>query len=306
MNLEEELKMVTSSVPVQQESTPVVNTVATPIQVAEEVKQEQLQSQAQVVQPTQTMMFGGTAMQPMTAMPNTAPINTAGYMQVQHTAADEAGVRQIQFGQTINTNPIQIIKLNVGEKIRFTLLEQDVKPLVFHYSEALGAGTTRGKRIPCWSTGTYTARCCIDLGKPKSRYYLPVLVYPTMPNDPNTIIPNAKGQFKVLMTWDDIIYNAIADYAINTNCNVDFIATGKDTYGGLDVRNQVNTYRSQFTNDINEGIQNWRRCKDMIPSMVRESMTEEEYVRRLSEVQNVISAAPQNNYSNYNNYNNIM
>ena len=44
----------------------------------------------------------------------------------------------------------------------------------------------------------------------------------------------------------------------------------------------------------------------MIPSMVRENMTEEEYKRRLLEAQTMINNAPQNNYSNYNNYNNIM
>lgn len=309
MNLEEELAMVTNSVPIQPESTPVANTVATPIQVAEEVKQEQLQAQAQVVQPTQTMTVGGTTMQPMTVMPNTAPINTAGYMQaqpVQYDLNQEAGIKQIQFGQAINVNPVTFIKLNVGEKLRFTLLECDVLPLAFHYSEALGAGTTRGKRIPCWSTESHTGQCCIDLGKPKARYYLPVLVYPTMPNDPNTVIPGAKPEFKVLMTWDDITYNAIAQSAIDTNCNSDFIATGKDTFGGIDVRAQVNSYRSQYTNEVNEGIQNWRRCKSMIPSMVRENMTEEEYKRRLLEAQTMINNAPQNNYSNYNNYNNIM
>ena len=295
MNLEEELAMVTNSVPVQQETTPVANTVATPIQVAEEVKQEQIQAQAQVVQPTQTFV------QPM---PQQMTQPTMQQVQPQqYDLNSEAGIKQIQFGQNINVNPVTFIKLNVGEKIRFTLLECDVLPLTFHYSEALGAGTTRGKRIPCWSTENHTGKCCIDLGKPKARYYLPVLVYPTMPNDPNTIIPNAKPQFKVLMTWDEITYNAIAQSAIDTQCNADFIATGKDTYGGIDVRTQVNSYRNQYLNDITEGVQNWRRCKSMIPSMVRENMTEDEYVRRLAQVNEMVATTPQNNYSNYNQYN---
>lgn len=302
MNLEEELRMVTSSAPIQPEQP----SVAIPVQVSEQISQEQLQSQAQVVQPTQTMTVGATTMQPMTTMPNTAPINTAGYMQsqpVQYDLNQEAGVKQIQFGQSINVNPISVVKLNVGEKMRFTLLEQDVVPLTFHYSEVLGVGTTRGKRIPCWTTESHTGKCCIDLGKPKARYYLPILVYPTMPNDVNTLIPNAKPQFKVLMTWDEITYNAISESAISTNCNVDFVATGKDTYGGIDVRMQATSYRNQYSNDINESIQNWRRCKSMIPSMVRENMTEEEYTRRLAETQQIVNNAPQNNYSNYNNYN---
>ena len=289
MNLEEELAMVTNSVPVQQETTPVANTVATPVQIAEEVKQEP------IMQPTQSFI------QPM---PQQMTQPTMQQVQPQqYDLNSEAGIKQIQFGQNINVNPVTFIKLNVGEKIRFTLLECDVLPLTFHYSEALGAGTTRGKRIPCWSTENHTGKCCIDLGKPKARYYLPVLVYPTMPNDPNTIIPNAKPQFKVLMTWDEITYNAIAQSAIDTQCNADFIATGKDTYGGIDVRTQVNSYRNQYLNDITEGVQNWRRCKSMIPSMVRENMTEEEYTRRLAQVNEMVATTPQNNYSNYNQYN---
>ena len=289
MNLEEELAMVTNSVPVQQETTPVANTVATPVQIAEEVKQEP------IMQPTQSFV------QPM---PQQMMQPTMQQVQPQqYDLNSEAGIKQIQFGQNINVNPVTFIKLNVGEKIRFTLLECDVLPLTFHYSEALGAGTTRGKRIPCWSTENHTGKCCIDLGKPKARYYLPVLVYPTMPNDPNTIIPNAKPQFKVLMTWDEITYNAIAQSAIDTQCNADFIATGKDTYGGIDVRTQVNSYRNQYLNDITEGVQNWRRCKSMIPSMVRENMTEEEYTRRLAQVNEMVATTPQNNYSNYNQYN---
>lgn len=303
MNLEEELRMVTNSVPIQQESTPVANTVATPVQITEEVKQEQMQSQAQVVQPTQTFIQPIPPTQQY--VPPTPGINTINTAQT-YDLSSEAGVKQVQFGQSINVNPISIVKLSVGEKMRFTILEQDVISLAFHYSEALGAGTTRGKRIPCWTTEGHVGKCCIDLGKPKARYYLPILVYPTMPNDPNTIIPNAKPQFKVLMTWDEITYNAIAQSVIDTNCNADFIATGKDTYGGIDVRMQATSYRNQFMNDISENIQNWRRCKSMLPSMVRENMTEEEYIRRLSQVNDIISNAPQNNYANYNNYNGIM
>ena len=308
MNLEEELKMATSSVPIQPESTPVASQVATPVQVAEEIKQEQIQAQAQVVQPTQTFV------QP-TVIPQ-APVQPA-YVQPQITPAqpqqfdmnNEAGVMQIPFGQTINTSPITFIKLNNKEKIRFTVLEPDVISLKFHYCEQLGAGTTNGKRIPCWTTENHTGRCCTDLGKPKARYYLPVLVYPTMPNDINTIIPNAKPTFKVLMTWDDNNYNAIAEAVTATGGNVDFVATGKDTYGGFDVRTQPSSYRNQYSNNINEFINNWRNSKAMIPSMVRENMTEDEYVRRLAQVNELVNNAPQNNYANYggyNNYNGIM
>lgn len=306
MNLEEELKMVTNSVPVQQESTPVVNTVATPIQVVEEIKQEQLQAQAQVVQPTQTFMQPVQGIQTMQVnQPAQNYVSPMPTQPVQYDLNGEAGVKQIQFGQTINVNPVQFIKMSVGEKLRFTLLEPDVLPLAFHYSEKLGTGTSNGKRIPCWSSENHTGQCCIDLGKPKARYYLPVLVYPTMPNDVNTIIPGAKPTFKVLMTWDDNVYNVISEAAVATNCSVDFIASGKDTFGGIDVRTSANSYRNQFANEIAEGVQNWRRCKSMIPSMIRENMTEDEYKRRIAQIDSMITAAPQNNYSAYNNYNSI-
>jgi len=311
MTLEEQLAMATGTVaePSQPVTTaevqtqPVVNTA--PVNTVP-VNEAQIQAQAQVVQPTQTAMpqpVQGVQTIQVNTMPTqgyVAPMTTPTYQASMPTTAN--GVEQIQFGQQINTSPLDLIKkMETGSSFRFTVLNTTGAGLVkFHYSEGLG-------KFACFSTNQHLGQCCKDLGEPKVRYYLPVMVYPTMPNDLNTIIPNATPTLKVLTLWDADAFDTIAQtiFANNNDLNVDFTAKCTDSYGRLRIdvaRGQ--SFRPQIESFIQQANQTWEQYKDIVPAKIRKNMDEQQYLHVNNQVAN--NPANYNNTpDNYQNYNGI-
>lgn len=302
MTLEEQLAMATNTVAVNQQTGEVMETPVTTaeVQVVNQapVNQAQMQAEAQVVQPTQTVI-----QQPI-QMATVAELQPAMVQQpmqaapVQMTNSDN-GVQTIQLGQQVNTKHINVLKkLGVGEKVRFSLLNNEAGIVKFHYLDGMG-------KFACFSTDQHLGSCCRDLGEPKIRYYLPILLYPTMPNDPRVIIPGAKAELRVLSIWDGATYNAIAESVISVgHTNLDFIATGTDTFGRLDVRQQPDTFKQQFAGDIQTAMQTWEQYKATVPSLLRKNMDETTYMNTKNQAMN--SQATYNNYNNYQNYNGII
>ncbi len=274
LSLEEQLMLATQTVG-ENENTG-VNTLA--------ISNEQLQAQAQVVQPTQTMV------QPAMTMPavNVPPMQTT--VEVQQPSLNdivmENGIQTIQLGETIQFSHLsKFKKLNVGEKARISLLNTDVGVAKVHYTDELG-------RFACFSTDTHVGKCCQDLGEPKIRFYMPVMVYPVMPNDINQVIPGQHAELKVLVIWDFNAYNVISDTIKQYGPNVDFVLTGLDTYGKFDVRNTPNTLRENFAADVNDANKTWENYKSTAPTLVRQNMDEAKYLNTLANLQ----ASP--NYAN--------
>lgn len=277
MSLEEQLMLATQTVG---ENNTGVNTQT----IAQPISNEQLQAKAQVVQSTQTMVQPAMTISSV----NVPPMQTS--VETQQPSLNdivmENGIQTIQLGEAIQFSHLsKFKKLNVGEKARISLLNTDLGVAKVHYTDELG-------RFACFSTDTHVGRCCQDLGEPKIRFYIPVMVYPVMPNDVNQVIPGQHAELKVLVIWDFNAYNVIKETIGQYGPNVDFVLTGLDTYGKFDVRNTSNTLRENFAADVNEATKTWENYKSTAPSLVRQNMNETKYLNTLANLQ----ASP--NYAN--------
>lgn len=267
MSLDEQLAMANSSVAM----TP--NQPA-PVQASAEVQVAPQQvAQAQVVQPAVTTQV------PPVSNPAPAPQVTGFDM---NAAAQEAEtnyqVGEIELGQKVSTRAIEPIKrLNQGEKFRFTLIATNPGFALVHNSEDLG-------KLLCWSTKTHQGQCCKDLDQPRARYYWPVVVYGTMPGDPNTPLPQVKSELRLLVIWDTATYDQLCSDIIARNKDItqlDFVATVTDTYGKLDIRPASNVFRNmpEYSNIINEATQTWASIKDKAPDTIGRKLDDERYIK---------------------------
>lgn len=277
MTLDEQLAMATSTVAVGEAVQP-APAVAAPVNPA------QVQAGAQVVQPTQTVMST-----PVQATITTTAVPTQGYVQTPaaapsidlNQAAAEAeqhyGVQEISLGQKISTRAIDPVKkMEKGEKMRFTIIDGYFASAKIHVHEDLG-------KIACFTTPTSMGQCCKDLDEPKVRYYMPVLVYSTMPGDPRTPLPQGKSELRLLVIWDGSGWDKICEDIIEAGGNkeIDFIATSEDSYGRLDFKGQQTSFRAmpEYAQAIADATAKWRAVKDKAALTVRRDMDAERYAK---------------------------
>lgn len=276
MNLEEQLKLATSSVaqPAQ---------AVQPVQVAVPTQSDvNVQAAAQVVQPTQTITTTPAPVQPVVATPNTSSVNTAGLAQTMdlNKAAEETvsnfGVQTIQLGQTISTRAIESVKkLEKGDSIRITLIEPLIQAAKIHVHPVLG-------KINCFSTDTTLGQCCQELGDPKVRYFMPVLVYSTMPNDAKTPLPQGKSELRLLVLWDTGSYNQLCTEIMDAGSDkIDLIATSEDSYGKLSFRGQKTSFRDipEYQQVIADAETKWSAIKDRAADTVRRNLDPVRYAQ---------------------------
>lgn len=284
MTLDEQLAMATSAVPMQ-ESTPVAPVApATPVA---EVNPAQTQAAAQVVQPTFTAPVQPTVATPVAPAPQVAPMTAPAFGQAPATginltqAAAEAeqhyGIQEITLGQTISTRAIDAVKkLEKGEKMRFTIIDPRVKAAKIHVHDSLG-------KMACFSTDTFYGQCCRDMDAPKVRYYMPVLVYSTMPGDPRTPLPQGKSELRLLVIWDSSSYNKLCEEIMEAgnNAQIDFIATSEDSYGKLDFKGQQTSFRAmpEYAQALQDATTKWNAIQDKAPLTVRREMDAERYAK---------------------------
>ena len=272
MTLDEQLAMATSTVAVGGATQP-APTVAAPVNPA------QVQAEAQVVQPTypnipapHPMMQGMTSDIPTPASTPTIDLNQAAADAEQHY-----GVQEISLGQKLSTRAIDPVKkLEKGEKIRFTIIDGYFSAAKIHNHETLG-------KISCFSTETHIGQCCKDLDEPKIRYFMPVLVYSTMPGDPKTPLPQGKSELRLLIIWDSTKWDSLCADIIDAgrNTELDFIATSEDSYGRLDFKVQQTSFRAmpEYAQAIADATEKWRAVKNKAALTVRRDMDEERYVK---------------------------
>lgn len=297
MTLEEQLQMATST------TTAEVQTMSVPTNTPVQTTQTVAQPAAPMAQqaPVQTTV---TTQAPPVQMASVSELQPIQQAPVQAPQIDvNNGVQTIQLGQQVNVKPLNLLrKLGVGEKIRFTILPGDVHFIKYHYTENMG-------KFACFSTDDHLGRCCIENGNYKHKFCLPILVYPTMPNDPKVIIPNARAELRILSLWDDTTYNVIVEAVTrNPGTPVDFVATATDTYGRLDVREDVGvSYANQFNQSIQEAINTYNIYKATVPALIRKNMDEATYANA-SRVNNQVNNNPANynNRGGYQNYNGVI
>jgi hypothetical protein len=262
MNLEEQLKLATSSVaqPAQ---------AVQPVQVAMPVVDTNVQAVAQVVQPTQTVAM---PVQPVVATTQTMDLDKA-----QAETISNFGVQTIQLGQTISTRSIEPVKkLEKGESIRITLVEPSIQAAKIHVHPVLG-------KVNCFSTDTSLGQCCQELGDPKVRYFMPVLVYSTMPNDAKTPLPQGKSELRLLVLWDTGSYNQLCTEIMDAggDTTIDLVATSEDSFGKLSFRGQRDSFRAmpEYQRVLVEAQQKWAAIKDRAADTVRRNIDPVRYAQ---------------------------
>ena len=277
MTLDEQLAMATNAVPVS--PAPVAQTQNVGV-----VQPTQTLGAAQAVQP-QVVPVQQTVTQPV----QQAPINPVNIpnssIDLNKAAADAIqhyGIEEIQLGQVVSTRAIDPVKkMDKGEKMRFTILDPTVRVAKIHNHEKLG-------KIACWSNDDPSrgpvvyGQCCRDMDAPKVRYYMPILVYPTLPNDPKTPITQGKAELRLLIIWDVTSYNKLCEEITEAGSPyIDIIATSEDTYGKLDFKAQRDSFREipEFKPAVDAALTKWEAVKDKAPLTVRRDMDAERYVK---------------------------
>lgn len=265
MNLEEQLKMATSSVvqPAQ---------AVQPVQVQAPVQQQVLannnvQAAAQVVQPTTSAVSLNTVQ---------ATVPTMDLNKAAEESISNYGVQTIQLGQTISTRAIESVKkLEKGDSIRITLIEPMIQAAKIHVHPVLG-------KVNCFSTETTLGQCCQELGDPKVRYFMPVLVYSTMPNDAKTPLPQGKSELRLLVLWDTGSYNQLCTEIMDAGSDkIDLIATSEDSYGKLSFRGQKTSFRDmpEYQQVIADAEAKWAQVRDRAADTVRRNLDPVRYAQ---------------------------
>ena len=304
MNLEEALRMATNTVaepvatnpipvtPVQTEVAPTtMMSFETSQAQAQPISNEQLQAQAQVVQPTYTQPVApmqSTYNQPAYTQPTQVSVPSVNVPGIDLNQAQEQsmagyGEQSISFGQVMSTRAVETVKrMEKGESFRFTIVAPDIRFIKIHRHDTLG-------NIKCFSSENSYARCCQECGDPKPRYFLPVLVYSTMPNDPKTPLPQGKSELRVLSMWSAESFKELSEEVANNPLNFkgDFIGTCEDNFGKLKFRVQATSFRSmpEYNQSIQEAEQKWSQVKDRAVEAICRNMDATRYAQLTQTVQ---------------------
>lgn len=267
MTLDEQLAMAVNATPTAAPAQPAPVAPVAPTIVNTVPTTEVPTTVTQTVQPTvQPIIEASQTIQTLDLNQATAEVQNQNY-----------GVQEISLGTVISTRPIDPVrKMDKGEKFRFTLISNKIGSCKIHNHPTLN-------KIACFSTETHYGKCCQDLDEPKLRYYMPVLVYSTMPGNVNQALPQGKSELRLLVIWDLGAYNQLCEEIVNAgnNWQVDFVATSEDTYGKLSFRAQSTSFRQmpEYAQAIKDAEVKWESIKDKAPMVVRRNMDEEKYIK---------------------------
>lgn len=286
MTLDEQLKMATSSVsmtPNVAQEVPATASVQT--QVAQGVPASEIQAQAaaQVVQPTMTAPVDNPTMQvnqvpvqnttvTSASMQNVTPIQGIDLNKAAEEAETNYSVQTIEIGQKISTRAIDPVgRIDMGKQVRLAILNTtDWTAVKVHNHADLG-------KIICWG-----GECCKDdPNPPRVRYCIPVMVYSTLQNDANVIVPQGKSELKLLILWDTESYDSLCECIINNKNDVSSIdIKGKsiDNYGKL-MFSALPTARAQVQAEYNAAVEKWNVVKDKALATVGRQLNDEKYLK---------------------------
>lgn len=260
--------------PVDQQSVQVDSVLTSDPVGTEAFAQTQVQ---EVPQPTQTVVVT-QAPQALQVTPQFASQQIIDLDEAQKQAELDYYHPNIKLGERMSLRPIDPVKMSAGDKFRCHVISIDPQYLhcAIHQVEGLPK-ILCNKKYCCERLGTDTL---------KARYYFPVLIYPTFPNDPNQINPNGKAELKLLIIWDFTAYEAICDAIKDVNYDlskVDFKVNVTDNFQRLSIQ-PTQSISNQFAPQIEAATAQWDKIKNVAASVVARPVTPERLDSMLSSV----------------------
>lgn len=252
--------------PVQQ-TTP-VQPVA-PVQAMPNIAQ--VQAQAQVVQPTQTVIA------PVPPLQQSIPVQPLN-LDVAQQSIDNNEYVTVEMGQKVSTAVMDKFKGQKDERKRVTIMmpwfdvpgkENAIMAIKRHYSQDLGS-------FICWG-----GECCQYEDKAAVRYLFPVIEYPIANNDATRPLPENYGECKLkLLIAGNELYSSIADaYAAHGNSfnGYDLIMTcTEQQYQSFTVMATNDTARNNYQS-FNKCIEKWKQVREQAYTVVARKMDPEYY-----------------------------
>lgn len=243
------------------------------------------QAYAQVVQPTTTAV---NYQQPVNVAPQAqpAPVQPAPVQNVMaqgDAVADDFDVTGLAFGQTISNYPVEKVKGVKDQSIRFGLLfaspngEEMARNPFSPYSWKIHYDEEVGGSFKCFG-----GECCqMDSKGARTRIVLPIVLYPTLPTDPYTIIPGKKAELKILVLGNEA-WTSISNKIKSKNFryeNFDIIGTCTDgQYNSFDFTATEDTFRAQQP-DFEAVKQSWLNVRNVSYKAVGKILPRETYLQ---------------------------
>lgn len=229
------------------------------------ITNEQLQAQAQVVQPTQTVV------QPVQSA---APLN----LDVAQNNIDNNEFVTVDMGQKVSNAVIDKLKGQKDEKKRvaifmpwFDIPDRAGKSMAVkrHYDEDLGSFVCFG------------GDCCQYSGNAAIRYLFPVIEYPIANNDATKPLPENYGECKLkLLVAGNELYTTICDiYQAHNNSfdGYDLIMTcTEQQYQAFTVMATNQTAKANYQS-FNKCLEKWKQVRDQAYTAVARKMDQEYY-----------------------------
>lgn len=204
-------------------------------------------------------------------------------MEQGDAVADAFDAVGLAFGQTISNFPVEKVKGVKDQSIRFGLLFASPNPTEMqqspyapyswkiHYDEEVGGN------FKCFG-----GECCqMDSKGARTRIVLPIVLYPTLPNDPYTIIPNKKAELKILVLGNEAwtsISNKIKSKGFRYE-NFDIIGTCTDgQYNSFDFTATDDTFRAQQP-DFEAVKKSWLNVRNVSYKAVGKILPRETYLQ---------------------------
>lgn len=239
-----------------------------------QVQQAQTYAQPQYAQPMPANNH--------TVAPSPVPMQN-NVMEQGDQVADEFDATGLAFGQAISNFPVEKVKGVKDQSIRFGILFASPNPeemarspfapyaWKIHYDEEVGG-----------SFKCFGGECCqLDSKGARTRIVLPIVLYPTLPNDPYTIIPGKKAELKILVLGNEAwtsISNKIKSKGFRYE-NFDIIGTCTDgQYNSFDFTATDDTFRAQQP-DFEQVKQSWLKVRNVSYKAVGKILPRETYLQ---------------------------
>jgi len=231
----------------------------------------QVQAQAQVVQPTQTVIA------PVPPLQQAIPVQPLN-LDVAQQSIDNNEYVTVEMGQKVSTAVMDKFKGQKDERKRVTIMmpwfdvpgkENAIMAIKRHYSQDLGS-------FICWG-----GECCQYEDKAAVRYLFPVIEYPIANNDATRPLPENYGECKLkLLIAGNELYSSIADaYAAHGNSfnGYDLIMTcTEQQYQSFTVMATNDTARNNYQS-FNKCIEKWKQVREQAYTVVARKMDPEYY-----------------------------
>lgn len=256
---------------------------------------EQVNNTPQNVMPTNNMvdaaldpnMLGNyNYAQPATVVP-TMP--TSGTFVPMGNSSFNFADNSVKIGQPLyERNPLERLTGEKGDSFRICILPNAVlKPVHVHWHDEPGNQCNIVCLSDSYNTQANTEPCCKTHGQAKTRAIVPIIVYPTVKGNPNTIIPGQNGELKCLILatkYYDELMDSMRVLGVTNPSSVDIIASvDNPTYKSLKFTVTKESYLNQISN-VQDLIALWNTLAtpENLCKAAGKLITREEYEARYS------------------------